>query len=310
MSRVLQGVRLPQVERTCGPSAPTENSKAWNELGNQIRLNGGQLARARRTFASPKIAPLRHKTSAWTLIACDSVKKPTVRPEIISSGIFFRYSFALIYATACSMMTDNDHFRLEEWAEFVRGQVRPEDRARMERHLQQGCSDCARTLQLWRGVIDAASREAAFEPPDNVLRCAKALFNAFPPDKTSGLNLRVARLSQFGRQALGGVRASAGPVGTHLLFREGTVLLDMRVQPVRASESVSLMGQVVDSAQLNVRFEDRQVSVVRASNALAQTSTNEFGEFHLEFEPDEDLLLIIELENQSYLVSHLPVPTK
>jgi anti-sigma factor RsiW len=207
-------------------------------------------------------------------------------------------------------MTENDHFKLEEWAEFVRGQVRPEDRARMERHLQEGCSDCAQTLELWKGVLDAASREAAFEPPDNVLRCAKALYSAFPPDKTSGLNLRVARLSRIGQQALGGVRASPGLAGTHLLFREGTVLLDMCVRPVRASESVSLMGQVVDSAQLNVRLEDRQVSVVRASSSLAQTSTNEFGEFHLEFEPGEDLLLVVELKNQSYLVSHLPVPKR
>ena len=180
----------------------------------------------------------------------------------------------------------------------------------MERHLQQGCSDCARTLEFWRGVLDAASREAAFEPPDNVLRCAKALYSAFPPDKKSGLNLRVARLAEYGQQALEGVRASPGPIGTHLLFREGTVLLDTCVRPMRASESVSLMGQVVDSAQLNVRLEDRQVSVVRASNALAKTTTNEFGEFHLEFEPDEDLFLIIELENQSYLVSHLPAPKK
>ena len=206
------------------------------------------------------------------------------------------------------MMTDNDHSTLEEWAEFVRGQVQPDARARMERHLQQGCSDCARTLELWTGVLNAASKEAAFEPPDNVLRCAKALYGAFPPDKRSGLNLRVARLSHFGQQGLEGVRASPGPAGMHLLFREGTVLLDMCVRPKRASESVSLMGQVVDSARLNVPLEDREVSVVRASSALAQTSTNEFGDFHLEFEPGENLLLILALENRSYLVSHLPAP--
>lgn len=216
-----------------------------------------------------------------------------------------------MYARVCLTMTDNDHFRLEEWAEFLRGRVQLEEGARMERHLQHGCPDCSRTLELWRGVFDAASREAASEPPDDVLRCAKALYSAFPPDKKSGLNLRVARLSRFGQQASEGTRSSPGPAGTHLLFREGTVLLDMSVRPMRASESVSLMGQVVDSAQLNVPMEDRRVSVVRASNALAQTSTNEFGEFRLEFEPSEDLLfLIVELENQSYLVSRLPVLKK
>ena len=180
----------------------------------------------------------------------------------------------------------------------------------MERHLAQGCSDCARTVGLWRGLLDAANREAAFEPPNNILRHARALYSAFPPDGKTGLNLRVARLVHFGRQVLEGVRASPGPIGAHLLFREGTVLLDICVRPMHSSESVSLTGQVVDSAQLDRLLGDRSVSVVCASNALAKTTTNEFGEFHLEFEPGEDLLLVIELENKSYLVSHLPTLKK
>jgi hypothetical protein len=207
------------------------------------------------------------------------------------------------------MTTDSDHFNLEEWADFGRGRTQSEDRARMERHLDQGCSDCARTLELWRGVLDAASREDAFEPPNHILRSAKALYSAFPPERLRGLSLRICRLARFGQQALEGVRTAPGPTATHLLFREGSLLLDMRVRPNPASDSVSVLGQVVDSAQMDARLHNRAVSVVRASKALARTTTNELGEFELEFEPGEDRLLIIELPNQSYLIARLPAPS-
>jgi len=180
----------------------------------------------------------------------------------------------------------------------------------MERHLDEGCHSCVQALDLWKGVLQAAAREDAFEPPENTLRCARALYSAFPPAVRSSLKLRLTRLAGFGQPALAGVRAASAGTGAHFLYREGSLLLDMRMQPKPASDSIAVMGQVVDSSQLNVRFDNRAVSVVRESDALARTTTNEFGEFQLEFQPAEDLLLIIELENKSYLVSHLPAPKK
>jgi hypothetical protein len=228
--------------------------------------------------------------------------------NIFPESIFFPTDAALIYATPHSMTTNTVHFNLEEWADFGRGRVQPDDRARMEQHLDQGCSDCARTLALWNGVLDAASREEAFEPPNHVLRCAKALYAAFPPERSRDLSLRICRLAHIGHQALEGVRTAPGAGATHLLFQEGSLLLDMQVRPKPASESVSMLGQVVDSAQQHARLQNRAVSVVRASKALARTTTNEFGEFELEFEAGEDRLLIIELPNNSYLVARLPAP--
>jgi hypothetical protein len=205
----------------------------------------------------------------------------------------------------------SDHFSLEEWADFSRGRMAPEQSRRMEQHLEQGCESCSQALKLWKGVLQAASQEDAFEPPDHVLRCAKALYGAFPLAIKSSLKLRVARLAGFNQPALAGVRASgAGPAGSHFLFREGSLLLDMRVQSKPASDAVSVIGQVLDSSKLDVRFGNRAVSLVRESDALARTTTNEFGEFQLEFKPAEDLLVIIELEDKSYLVSHLPAHKK
>ncbi|HKE27306.1 MAG TPA: hypothetical protein VKB88_33355 [Bryobacteraceae bacterium] len=205
----------------------------------------------------------------------------------------------------------SDHFSLEEWADYGRGRMAQEQSGRMERHLAQGCESCSQALKLWKGVLQAASREDAFEPPKHILRCARSLYGAFPLAIKSSLRLRVAQLAGFNQPAPVGVRASgAGPVGSHFLFREGSLLLDMRMQPKPASDAVSVIGQVLDSSKQDARFGNRAVSLVRESDALARTTTNEFGEFQLEFTPAEDLLVIIELEDESYLVSHLPAPKR
>jgi anti-sigma factor RsiW len=207
------------------------------------------------------------------------------------------------------MTNTSNHFSLEEWADYGRGRSSAEDRARMEQHLQKGCPACSRTLALWTGVLETASREDTFEPPKDVLRCAKALYSAFPAARSQGLSLRIAQLAGFGQPAMEGVRAAGAP-GTHFLFRHNDLMLDMRIESKPASNAVSVRGQVVDASQLNVRLDNRAVSVLRQADALARTTTNEYGEFSLEFKPEEDLVLIIELENKSYLVSHLPAPKK
>src|SRR4051794_4323006 len=70
-----------------------------------------------------------------------------------------------------------DHGSEEEWVDFVRQQAEPAKRARLERHLETGCSRCARTLRLWRAVLDVAEEEGAYRPPDEALRQIRAAFS-------------------------------------------------------------------------------------------------------------------------------------
>jgi len=205
------------------------------------------------------------------------------------------------------MTNTSNHFSLEEWADFGRGRAPADTRFAMEKHLQAGCASCEQVMELWKGVLEVAAKEHSFEPPESTVRCAKALFSAFPPLPAATLGLRVARLASFARPALAGVRGSE-PGASHLLFKEGSLLLDMHLQPRVASQTVSMVGQVLDSTRTDKRFDFRPVALLRKKDALVRTATNEFGEFSLEFKPGEDLILVIELENRSYLVSHLPSP--
>src|SRR6185369_1019953 len=72
-----------------------------------------------------------------------------------------------------SVMADTDaqtrrgeHFSEEDWFDFAHQQAAPFVRARLERHLEKGCSRCTQTVRLWRAVLDVADQEAAYRPPD------------------------------------------------------------------------------------------------------------------------------------------------
>ena len=207
-------------------------------------------------------------------------------------------------------MRENDkHYTSEEWADFARGRCSDDVWHEMQEHLQGGCPGCSSLLELWLGVLEIAEREEVFEPPPAAMRCAKALYSMFPPQQEKGPMFVFAHMVRMGQAALEGVR-SAGPSTGHILFKEGTLLLDVHMQPRSAAERVSMVGQLLDTGHAQKIFANRAVSVMREKDILARTKTNGFGEFRLEFEPAADLLVMIELENNSYLVSRLPQTTQ
>lgn len=203
-------------------------------------------------------------------------------------------------------MSKNDkHFTVEEWADFGRGRCSREARSEMERHLAEGCKRCGALLELWTTVLDLAQREDAFAPPSNTVRCAKSLYGALPL-REGKWRLSWARLAAFDQPAMAGVRGAA-PAANHFLFQEGSLLLDLYMQPQAASGRVAVVGQLLDSSRPDRQFENQTVILLQDLHPQARTTTDEFGEFRLEFTPGDDLILTIELEDQS-LVSHLPCP--
>jgi hypothetical protein len=199
-----------------------------------------------------------------------------------------------------------NHFRAEDWVDFARGCAKSEDGERMQQHLDAGCRPCSETAALWTRVARTAWREPDFEPPAGDLRCATALYGLFTRREPRGFKIALARLIGFNQPALEGIRGAGS--ASHFLYRQRDVLFDLHLESRGASGNVSLVGQVLDTAS-GKRYANRPVSVMRDRHALAQTTTNEFGEFQLQFTRENDLLIVVELENQSYLVSPLPADT-
>jgi hypothetical protein len=199
------------------------------------------------------------------------------------------------------------HYSLEEWSDFARGRAPEASLAEMQRHLDEGCASCAQVMEMWRSVLEVASRETGFQVPEADVKCAKALFRIARPDRADSLPLRLAHLvfSSSAEPLRAGVRG-AGASTSHLLFEEGNYVLDLHIKPEAERNLVSVAGQILDRTQSDRLYQNSVVAVRRENQELAQTATNQFGEFHLEFPPGDNLMLTLSLEGEFVLVSALP----
>jgi hypothetical protein len=200
------------------------------------------------------------------------------------------------------------HFSPEEWADFARQHVAPELEGRMQEHLESGCELCVQTLQTWLGVLEVASALNIYSPPESAVRFVKALYSALPPQRIGHLRLEVSRLIFPSGEIplLEGMRSGEG-ARRHFLFQRDNLLLDVHIETRPESGAVSLAGQILNPVESKSPLGSRPVSLLAETSEIARTMTNQFGEFHLEFQPAEDLMLVVNLENEAMLVTPLPV---
>ena len=64
-----------------------------------------------------------------------------------------------------------------------------------------------------------------------------------------------------------------------------------------------LVGQVADSGQPAKSVEGMAVSLLRGSDTLSQTSTNQFGEFRFSFRDSEQVQVLVDLKETAVLLS-------
>ncbi len=183
------------------------------------------------------------------------------------------------------------HFTSEDWADFARGVAPVEQSAAMQKHLDTGCKKCAQSMGLWQSVVEIAARESSYEPSENSVRLVKGYFARYGPQKpVSGL-AKIAQLvyDSFRQPLPAGVR-TAGTATRQLLFRSVNFLVDISLDYRPGSERISLVGQIVDSSK-HRGIAAVPVLLQRGSDSLAETITNEFGEFQLEFDAEKSLQL-------------------
>jgi hypothetical protein len=197
------------------------------------------------------------------------------------------------------------HFADEECADFARGRG---DARRRQAHLDEGCQRCSRRLRFWESVGRVAGREARYVPPDSVVRQVHGHFAIHRP---AGFLERTARAASLLFDSLNaplahGVRAAATP-SRLLLYGKGGRLLKLRVESQVESESLSLVGQVVEENDPKRKLPNLPVLVQSGSKTVNQTLTNQSGEFTLELEPATSLRLVVGVPGPDALMVMLPV---
>ena len=196
-----------------------------------------------------------------------------------------------------------EHFSDQAWADFIRGINAPQ-RKEMESHLANGCPDCTVSRNTWTQVQTAALQESSFAPPENTVRIAKLLFaNSFAGQ--SEAHVASLTFDTFLQPALAGIR-SAAAAARQMVYEADGLAVDLCFDRSPQSRMLSLTGQVLDKQVPRAPLQNSEVILwTEKGLPIAETKANAFGEFHLEFEPQNNLRLSIRVVARAHIRIHL-----
>lgn len=180
------------------------------------------------------------------------------------------------------------HFGEAQWADFVRNLLSPTKRMAMQQHIDDGCKKCSDTLRIWQSVSSITEAESSFAPPADTVRVVKSQFADIRPAASSGVRLVFDSLLQ---PATAGTRGSAS--ARQFLYETDEYYIDLRLEPRAEADRACLIGQVLNRAGADRSAPGLAVRLQEGANPIAHTSTNEFGEFELEFVAANSLWLAI-----------------
>ena len=198
------------------------------------------------------------------------------------------------------------HFSEEAWTDFVRNLAAPMVKTTMQRHIDDGCNQCGAALQVWQTVLSMARTENAFTPPDDAVRVSKSQFVSTVSAAKHGLRLLFDSSLQ---PVTAGVRGSIS--GRQFLYETDEHYIDLRLEPRRGADRACVVGQVLHRKRAERAAREVPVRLLEGKSPLAATTTNQFGEFQLEFDAGQNLCLSIGREENEiilplYGVQHKP----
>lgn len=203
-----------------------------------------------------------------------------------------------------------EHFSTEQWVDFVRG-TNPKKRREMQRHLDEQCPQCSKSMNTWRVVMDQIRQSNRSKPPEASLRAVKAGFAlrnvvAFPSGK---LDLATLQFDSDLQPLVAGVRSGSASA-RQLLYKSGSVCIDMRMEPTPGSESIVLIGQLLDSMNPGHGLGGVPVSLLSKGDTVSRKQTNDAGEFDFGLKLGRDMQLVFGIEKTRTIVVAVPETSK
>lgn len=200
-----------------------------------------------------------------------------------------------------------DHFKQQDWVDFVRGTLDPGHTATIEAHLVDGCQTCSATLSGWQAIASIASRVRRPGPPEGAVRSVKA---AYFLERTPHLHPETVQFAtmlfdSFLSPLPVGVRA-ASPGVRHWIYQSGNCTIEFQVGCGLEANQAFLAGQIADSSQPIEALGASKIKLVRNGHVAAQTTANTLGEFTLEFTNDVSLWLLVESPERAPIAVCIP----
>lgn len=202
------------------------------------------------------------------------------------------------------------HFTDEECLDFVRGLLPQAQSAFIQHHLNTGCESCNKLHSVWSLVAEVTARKAHDEPPEPSVRVAKASYANWRGNYL--LPILAQMMPLVSDNWLGKSVAAVRGLPIHsparrLLHRTRSWVVDLRLESEGGGKT-SIAGQVLRSNRKSSAALVATVILKQGDTLLAQTSTNQFGEFLVQGQPEKNLKLYLDIPGRRPLGIVLPDP--
>jgi hypothetical protein len=201
------------------------------------------------------------------------------------------------------------HFKAEEWVDFVNQATSPEQMEAIQKHLLSGRKKGAKHVARWRKVRNLTTAEAAYQPPEQAVREAAAMFGTARRAGCRNEKSRVIELlfDSFLQPVFSGARADYTGI-RHMLYRADPFQIDLQIEAKPGHDHLVVTGQVLDMGRSEIFGSGLHVTLSNRCGNLVHGLTNEFGEFHVEIKNSDDLELALRCDPAEPIVITLKGP--
>jgi hypothetical protein len=201
------------------------------------------------------------------------------------------------------------HFKGEEWVDFVNRTTSPEQMAVIQKHLVSGCEKRTKHAALWRKVRILAPAESAYQPSEQAVRKAAAMFGParWVGSRNEKSTVIEVLFDSFLEPVFSGARADYR--GTrHVLYRVAPFQIDLQIEAKPGHDRVVVTGQVLDMGRPEIFGSGLHVTLFNQCGNLVHELTNEFGEFQVEIKNSDDLVLVLRGDSEKPIIITLQDP--
>jgi hypothetical protein len=178
------------------------------------------------------------------------------------------------------------HYRTQEWIDFVNQAATETMQMEMQQHLDSGCKSCADSVAIWQRVRQGVAAEAGYQPPDGIVRMAKAMFAANA--LAEGRNAVSLLFDSFAQPLLAGVRSTSMDA-RQMLYHAGSFFLHLQISARTDTDRISVMGQLLNPVHPDEVLSEASVVVSNRKGGTFRATTNQFGEFAGEVDRSDSL---------------------
>jgi hypothetical protein len=185
------------------------------------------------------------------------------------------------------------HFSDETWVDFVRGVKPAENMSEVEQHLTSHCHECETSLEFWKRITNFAAEERTCVVPQDLLHLVKTEFRYRQEEERNSPMIAFMVFDTAAQFLPAGLRSGSASTRQVVYEAEG-LTVDMRFERHQQRNVVSAFGQLLDRGSPLTWLGNAAIVLWNNQGRMvSKTETNQCGEFHLEFPPQDQLRLSI-----------------